>query len=339
MKNILIIKLRYIGDVLLCTPLVRVLREHYPEANITFLVSQGTEDVLKHNPCLNEVLLLPRSSLVKQIRFLRKIRSRRFDCVLDLTDGDRSAIITAVTGASRKIGFNHENRWRGLVYSQCVRAKYGRMHMIDYHGQVASHLGIPNVLRLPEVFVSEQDEERAQQLLQEKLLIDKPLVMIHPTARYWSKAWPADRFAALSDGLAKQGISVLLVGNEKDRVIGQEIQHLSESKLVSLMGRTSVLELAALMKRCGLFVGNDGGPMHIAAAVGCPVLAIFGPTDPGIWGPRGDCVKVVYRGLDCDSCFLPGCLRGEESCMKLISVDEVYSAAIGMLSKNHVVSR
>jgi heptosyltransferase-3 len=263
--------------------------------------------------------------MLKQLRFLWGIRSRHFDCVLDLTDGDRSAIITGVSGASKRIGFNNENRWRGIVYSQCVEAKYGSMHMIDYHGQVASELGIQPTFGLPEVFVSSKDEEVAQQRLQENQLDARPWVMIHPTARYWSKAWPAERFAALSDWFAKQGTPVVLAGSKKDRKTGLEIQRMAESNPVSLMGETSVLELAALMKRCVLFVGNDGGPLHIAAAVGCPVLAIFGPTDPAVWGPRGDRVSVLYKGLDCDACFLPGCLRGEESCMKLISVDEVLS--------------
>ena len=333
MQKILIIKLRYIGDVLLSTPLVRALRLHSPNSKIVFLVNPGTEEVLRYNPCVDEVLLVPRRALFDQLRFFWRIRARKFDCVLDLTDGDRSAFITAVTGAPLRMGFNTENRWRGALYSHCVQAKYGSMHMIDYHGQVASQLGVHGALGQPEVFVSDREEAVAQRLLEEEGLQGHPWVMMHPAARYWFKAWPAERFAALSDRLAKQGIAVVLVGNHKDQMIAGEIQARAESKPVSLMGRTSILELAALMKHCLLFVGNDGGPMHIAGAMGCPVLALFGPTDPAVWGPRGDRVRVVYKGLDCNACFLPGCLRGDESCMKLITVEEVYSVAIQMLAK------
>ena len=335
MQNFLVIKLRYIGDVVLCTPLVRSLREKFPQAKIVFLVNGGTEEILQHNPYLDEILVLPRNNLVNQIHFLGHIRSRKFDCVLDLTDGDRSAIVTAATGAPMKIGFNKENRWRGKVYSHQMTVEDDRMHMIDLHGQVGAPLGIRGPFSLPEVFVIEKEEKRAEQILEKEGLQDGPWVMIHPTARYWSKAWPAERFAALGDLLAKQGIAVALVGSEKDRNIGEKIQHIAQSKLISFMGRTSILELAALMKRCLLFIGNDGGPMHMAGAIGCPVLAIFGPTDPAVWGPRGNQVNVVYKGLDCHACFLPGCLRGEESCMKLISVDEVYGLATQMLSKHH----
>ena len=339
MQKILIIKLRYIGDVLLCTPLVRAIREKYPKAHLACLVNPGTDEILRNNPHIDEILLVPPTNLISQLQFFREIHARKFDCVLDLTDGDRSAIITAATAAPVKIGFNRENRWRGVLYSHCIREDCGNMHMIEYHGQALSILGIQAALGQPEVFVGAQEEEMAQRLMEEGELIGRPWVIIHPTARYWFKAWPSERFASLIDWLAKRGVPVILVGSEQDKDVGAKIQHIAEHKPISLTGRTTVLELAALMKHCSLFIGNDGGPMHIAAAVGCPVLGIFGPTDPVVWGPRGQRVSVLYKGLDCVPCFHPGCSKGEESCMRQISVEEVCSTALQMLSKEQVPSR
>ena len=338
MKKILVIKLRYLGDVLLCTPVLRALRQKYPNAQLVCLVNPGTEEILRGNPDIDEILLLPRTDVLSQVRFFREIRSQGFDCVLDLTDGDRSAIITAISGASMKIGFNQENRWRGALYSHCIRENSDSMHMIEYHGKALSILGVHGELDQPRLCASAKDEEAAQRLLEEAQLTNCAWVMIHPTARYWFKAWPPERFAELCDGLAKKQVPVMLVGNHKDMEVGAQIQRLAEHKPISLMGRTGVLELAALMKHCSLFIGNDGGPMHIAAAVGCPVLALFGPTDPVVWGPKGQQVSVLYKGLDCRPCFHPGCSRGEESCMKQISVEEVCSTAFRMLAKEQAVS-
>ena len=338
MKKILVIKLRYLGDVLLCTPVLRALRQRYPHAQLVCLVNPGTEDILQGNPDIDEIMLLPRTDVLSQVRFFREIRSRGFDCVLDLTDGDRSAIITAMTGAPMKIGFNQENRWRGAMYSHCIRENPDSMHRIDYHAKALSILGVHGELGHPEIYISAQDQEAAQRLLEEAQFTGGNWVMVHPTARYWFKAWPPERFAELSDRLATKKIPIILVGNHNDREVGAQIQHLAAHKPISLMGRTGVLELAALMKRCSLFIGNDGGPMHMAAAAGCPVLALFGPTDPVVWGPKGQSVSVLYKGLDCRACFHPGCPRGEESCMKQISVEEVCATAFRMLAKEQVLS-
>ena len=338
MNKLLVIKLRYLGDVLLCTPVLRALRQNYPHAQLVCLVNPGTEEILRGNPDIDEILLLPRTVGLSQVRFFREIRSRGFDCVLDLTDGDRSALITAMTGASMRIGFNHENRWRGALYSHCIRENPDSMHRIEYHGKALSILGVQGELEPPQLCVSAKDEEAALRLLEEARLTSQGWVMIHPTARYWFKAWPPERFAELCDRLAQKPLSVILVGNHNDREVGAQIQRLAEHKPISLMGRTRVLELAALMKHCSLFIGNDGGPMHMAAAAGCPVLALFGPTDPVVWGPKGQQISVVYKGLDCRECFHPGCSRGEESCMRQISVEEVWSAALRMLAKVQVLS-
>ncbi len=331
-RKILIIKFRYIGDVLLCTPTIEAIRKHYPHARIECLVNPGTDDVLRFNPNIDGVHVVPRSGLATQLRFLWWLRSSGFDCVFDLTDGDRSAIMTAITGASRRVGFNNENRWRGRMYSQCVSARYGSMHMIEYHGQVLASMGVSNGLGNPQVFVSVEDEARAKDVLEKNKLLNSPWVMMHPGARYWFKAWPTERFAALCDRLMENGFSVVFVGGPNDQTVVDTIQAAAKFQPISLVGQTSLLDLATLMKHCLLFVGNDGGPMHMAAAMGCPVLGLFGPSDPAVWGPRGSNTKVIYKGGDCRECFHPDCFRGEESCMRQILVDEVFESVMAFLN-------
>ena len=330
-RKVLIIKLRYIGDVLLASSILPSLHESFPQAQIVMLVNPGTQEVLRHNPYIHEILTLPREKWWKQLRFLQEIRARQFDWVLDFTDGDRSAIISAATGATVRLGYNNEHRWRGRLYSSCVDSCYGTMHMVDYHMKALEQLGVPVKVSVPHVFVQPEAEEAADRHIRNLGLIDTPWVMIHPTARYWFKAWSVSRFARLVDELHRQGFPVVIVGESKDRGVGQDIQHSAQSPMFSLMGQTSVMELAALMKRCALFIGNDGGPMHIAAGVGCNIVALFGPSNPLVWGPRGERHTVIYKGLDCGECFEPGCFRGEQSCMNQISVEEVYEAAMTYL--------
>jgi len=332
-ENILVIKLRYNGDVLLTTPLFRVLREQFPQARLTALVNQGTEIVLKHNSCLDHIAVLPRANWVQQIQFLWFIRSCGFDCVIDVSDGDRSAFITAISGARMKIGFNREGLWRGNVYSWSTKGQYGTMHMLDYHAQLLIPLGIEPRVCAPELNVSDEESQAADQILANYGLKGVNWVMLHPAARYCFKAWPPERFAALGDALIKEGFQVMLIGSEHEQSVAEEVMQASQQKFVSLVGKTTLRELAALMKECRVFAGNDAGPMHMAAAVGCPVVALFGPTDPAVWGPRGKSCHVIYKGLDCRECFYQGCQKGEMSCMKRISVDEVLQAVKPLLSE------
>ncbi len=331
-ENILVIKLRYIGDVLLTTPLFRVLREQFPQARLTALVNQGTEPVLKHNSCLDHIAVLPRGNWVQQIQFLWFIRSCRFDCVIDVSDGDRSAFLTAISGARMTIGCNREGLWRGRVYSRSIKGQYGTMHMLDYHAQSLIPFGVEPRVCDPELNVSDEESHAVEQILLDNGLKNKKWVMLHPAARYWFKAWSPERFAALGDSLIKEGFQVVLIGSEHEQTVAEEVMQAGQQKFVSLVGKTTLRELAALMKQCRIFVGNDAGPMHMAAAVGCPVVVLFGPTDPAVWGPRGKSCRTIYKGLDCRECFYPGCQKGEMSCMKRISVDEVLQAVKPLLS-------
>lgn len=333
MKNILVIKLRYIGDVLLATPVLRALRERFPDAHLTMVINRGTEDVLKRNPDVNEVLTIKRGTLADQIRFAGDLRCRKFDCVIDLTDGDRSALLTRVSNAPVRIGFNEEHRWRGLLYTSVVQFPPRVLHRVERDLEALRPLGIEPKASPLVLMTSPQDDEEADRFLKDmgiewsSVERKRPLVMLHPGARYWFKAWPPERFAELADRLAEAYRSLVLIGgSEAERDLAESVRGQCRSSPISLAGRTSVLQYTAVLKRCALFVGNDNGPMHMAAALGVPVVGLFGPSDPAVWGPKGGRVEVLYKGLDCRQCFHPDCFRGEQNCMKLISVDEVFAA-------------
>lgn len=340
LRNILIIKLRHIGDVLLSTPVLRALRDAFPDAQLTMLVNRGTEGVLAHNPDVSEILCLDKGTWLEQCRFVSRLRARGFDCVIDLTDGDRSAVISFATGAGIRVGFNAEHRWRGLLYSAVAKPRPVDSHRVEYDLCALRALGLDPTRGMPAVFLQAPEEQRAEQWLTEQGLAGEtppPLVMLQPGARYSLKVWPPERFAQLSDRLADRfQCRILLGGDQREREVAEQVARKSHCAPIVVAGKFSLLQYASLVKRCRLFVGNDGGAMHLAATVGTPVLALFGPTYPERWGPRGGQTQVIYKGLDCRACYHPTCLRGDDSCMRQITVDEVFEAAERMLDRTAV---
>lgn len=326
-RNILAIKLRYLGDVLLATPTLHALKTAYPTARLSVLVNRGTDAVLRANPDVDEIIPLDRGSILQQTRFVWEIRRRRFDAVVDLTDGDRAAFLTRISGARVRIGFNAEERWTGRCYTTVVRPD-ARAHRIERDLAALAPLGVAVEERVPRLWLTSDDDANAERLVgQLGIPTERPLVVIQPGARYWFKAWPPERFAELADRLNDLfGCQILVGGSPEEEPLTRSVVERAKSPLLALAGRSDVRTLAALLKRSALFVGNDTGAMHIAAAVGTPVVGLFGPSNPAEWGPRGGPAEVIYKGLDCRICFHPTCRRGEENCMKLITVEEVMAA-------------
>lgn len=333
MRNVLIIKLRYIGDVLLATPTIRAIKAARPDVRVTMMVNRGTEDVLSGNPDLDEVMVLDKGSLGAQSRLIAGLRHRQFDTVIDLTDGDRSAFLSWISGAPVRIGFNDEQRWRGHYYTKIVPSASGARHRIDRDLEALKPLGIQAGSKDPQLRLTSEEEKSADELL-DRLGVQRSqsMVILQPGARYWFKAWPPDRYAELADRLTSQyDCQVLIGGSDQDVDLAQQIRQTAKSKPIIVAGRTTIKQFSAIAKRSALFVGSDSGAMHIASAVGTPVVALFGPSNPSEWGPRGGLVEVLYKELDCRSCFHPTCTRGEENCMKLIAVYEVFAAAQRLL--------
>jgi heptosyltransferase III len=333
MQKILIIKLRYIGDVLLATPTVRAIKAARPDARVTMMVNRGTEDVLSGNPDLDEVVVLDKGSLAAQWQLVAGLRRRRFDTVIDLTDGDRSAFLSWISGASVRIGFNDEHRWRGRCYTEVVQPVPGVRHRIDRDLEALKPMSIQAGSKDPQLWLTPEEANSADQLLDQLgVQRSQPIVILQPGARYWFKAWPPERFAELADQLTSQfGCQVLIGGSDQDIDLAKQIQQMAKRKPIIMAGRTTIKQFAAIAKKTALFVGSDSGAMHIASAVGTPVVALFGPSSPREWGPRGGPVEVLYKEIDCRSCFHPTCTRGEENCMRLIAVHEVVAAAQRLL--------
>jgi predicted lipopolysaccharide heptosyltransferase III len=328
MNNVLIIKLRYIGDVLLATPTLRAIKAARPDIRVTMMVNRGTEDVLSGNQDLDEIMVLDKGSLAAQWRLIAGLRRRRFDTVIDLTDGDRSAFLSWISGAPVRIGFNDEHRWRGRCYTEVVQPAPGVQHRIDRDLEALKPMSIQVGSKSPQLYLTPDDANSADQLLDQLgVQRSQPMVILQPGARYWFKAWPPERYAELADRLTfEYSCQVLIGGSQQDIDLAQQIRQMTKSGPIIMAGRTTIKQFAAIAKKSALFVGSDSGAMHITAAVGTSIVALFGPSNPAEWGPRGGPAEVIYKGLDCRACFHPTCQRGEQNCMRLISIDEVMMA-------------
>ena len=276
MKSILITKLRYIGDVLLSTPAVRLLRQNYPDANITMVVNKGTEDILRYNPHLNRVLTVDRKARTRTL--MRALRERRYDVSVDLFSGDRAAWLALLAGAPLRIGLGSSEGFRRFIYNRQVGCRPG--HVVDLClGIVEQGLGLHTTDKSLELRVDSNDEQFA-------LGYGQGFVAIHMGARYSYNRWSRENWLELVNRL---DAPVLFVGTQQD--IGDVEWVLARTNLaaISLAGQTSILQLAAVLKRAKLFIGHDSGPMHIAAAMGTRVVALFGPTsDVASWRPWGE---------------------------------------------------
>ena len=341
MRNVLIIKLRYIGDVLLATPTLRAIKAARSEVRLTMMVNRGTEDVLSGNPDVDDIMILDKGSLAAQWQLIVGLRRRRFDTVIDLTDGDRSAFLSWVSAAPVRIGFNDEHRWRGRCYTEVVEPVPGVRHRIDRDLEALKPVNIPAGSEDPRLWLTTEEKKSADQLLDQLgIQRSQSMVILQPGARYWFKAWPPERFAELADRLTTEcHCQVLIGGSRQDMDLAQHIRQMAKSSPIIMAGRTTIKQFAAIAKQSALFVGSDSGAMHIATAVDTPVVALFGPSDPREWGPRGGPAEVIHKGLDCRACFHPTCQRGEQNCMRLITTDEVMMAAARLMDRARLASR
>jgi lipopolysaccharide heptosyltransferase II len=343
-RRILISRLRFIGDIVLTTPLIRSVRETCPGAFIAYLGEKHAVTLLEGNPFLDEIIPYEyaRPSLFEQARVGYLLRRRRFDLVIDLFGNPRSALLAAASGAPVRVG--PDRRDRGRLYTIRVADDGLPRTAVEFHNRSLLAAGIPPRASATEIFLREEERRDAASYLRFSAGVDpsalpkRPLVGIHPGATWPAKKWLPERFAALADMLrAKLGAQVIIVAGPGDA----EAAHTVCSHAVSspvLLNVLPLRQLAAVISHCGAFVANDAGPMHIAAALGVPTVGLFGPGEESIWFPydRSAGHTPLRMDVPCHPCHLDLCNRtgdGYMECMKLLTVSDVFAAAARALSR------
>ena len=346
--NILIIKLRHLGDVLIVTPVLSALREAYPQARITMVVNPGTEEMVRGHPDLAEVLTLPRTQhpnfrkeLPAQLKFIRVLRKHHFDISIDFTIGDRGAILSFLSGAPRRLGFTPSRGkqwWWKLAYTQTLAQPEPNKPIVVSHLEMLRLLGLQPKKWETQFAWSPEDEEGLENALTRQGGANQnPYVVVHPTSRWMFKTWRLGGYARVIDHLQETcGLKVMVTGGpeEKEQAAVQAILSQCRTQPLDLSGRLTLKQLGCLIAGARLFFGVDSAPMHIAAAVKTPVLALFGPSVDIMWGPWGKGHRVIKKNWPCRPCGQDGCEGSKVSrCLEEITAEEAISGIESLLNR------
>ena len=325
--KILIIKPSSLGDILHSLPFLNAVKSRFPRAVIHWVVAKGFEGLLAEHPMIDHLWVINKDAW-KKIRHLKgtigelqslfgNLRKERYDLVVDLQGLLRSGIITAATASPMRVGFKEAREGSNVFYTD--RIKGGKdIHAVDRYLKMADYLGC-DTSEISFPFPALPDEIPMYEA-------NEPYAVIIPGARWETKRWPPEKFGKLASLLPLKSV---IVGGKGDRAIAEEVGSSSKGKASSLAGKTSLQELAGILKNARLVICNDSGPMHIAAALGIPVFAVFGPTDPVRTGPYGKGHSIIRSDVVCAPCFKKRC--ADMKCMKDLSVAKVLDAIKGRL--------
>lgn len=324
--RILIVKLSAIGDCLHATPALEALRTTYPSHHIGWAVHLHCAPVVTGNPFVSQIHRYDRKQFWKSLGILTKsIRKARYDTVLDQQGLFKSGLVTRLSGAKRRFGPQEAREQAGVFYTDKLPDQRGN-HIVDCYLNRAAAIGARWEQTPRMYFPTDHRDAAYAQMLWDECDIDEgqPVVVLNPSAGKPFKQWAPERFARLAEALVQEhGAKCLITGSRGDRPLADGILHALHDKGIvhDMIGRTSLSQLAALFRRVDLFVGGDTGPMHMAQAMGCPVLALFGPTNPQVLGPREPIHRTIYHPAT------------REQGMTQITVEEVVAECATMLSR------
>ncbi|MCC7201577.1 MAG: lipopolysaccharide heptosyltransferase II [Nitrospirae bacterium] len=324
-KSILIVKPSSLGDIIHSLPVLWELRKKYPDACIGWVVKEVWQDILSDNPLIDHLIVL-RKGIKGIIAAIQEIRKLQFDTVIDLQGLFRSGLITYFSGASVRTGLSTARESAPIFYNNKVPVPPGKIHAVDRYLLAVTNREKRD-LKFP-IYINIDDDQWAIKFLLENNLSDiRPLIAINPSARWVKKRWPAASYSDLINQLIKElKAGIIIIGSKDDIAIANDIASHLNDRIVIATGKTNLRRLAALLEKVDLLITNDSGPMHIAAALGTAVVALFGPTDPVLTGPYGKGHIVLRKDLECSPCLRKPCKKGRPVCMEAITAEDVLKA-------------
>lgn len=358
-QRILIMRLGAFGDILMGTPLLAALRKAYPDAHISWVAEFAEREAIDANPYVDEILgwdslywkrMIRRVQyplwLVRAWRVWRELKVRRFDVFISLQP-EEWLLLRRGSGAPIAIGiFDTFKRFYGKAHNPQNRRSYTHpydapelaAHRTDQYLLALHALELPPAAGEPmSMGYTAEDRASAVEFLRQQGLADgRGFIVLAPMTTWPTKCWPADRYVALADALARRhGYRVVLIGSAKERPALEDIASRMEAAPIAMAGELSFRQAAALLDRAALLVSGDTGPMHVASALGTPQIALFGPTSPEWYGPRSARALVMAHPVPCGPCDKKLCRNTDDPhlCMRLLSVEEVLEKADGLLKR------
>ena len=313
-KRILVITLSNIGDIILTTPVIRVLSKEFPVSRMDIMVGPRGREIFDKDPGIFKLIIYDKHGSIAQKRRLQlKLRKLKYDLVVDLKNTVLPLLLAPKYRTSPIQSFP-----KSIV------------HKKERHLYRLYPFGIKNLSEKSHIHIPKEDEDYAENLLKMNA-VSGPIVIVNPGAKSHLKRWTVSGFAEVCDSLSSEcGAGIVFVGMGEDNDVVLSITRMMKNKYYNFVDRTNIRQLAGLIKSSSLLVTNDSAPLHLGCAVGAKVLAIFGPTDPKKYGPTGEFDTVINKKLFCSPCEEAACKHGHE-CMKLVSADEVLDAAKMMI--------
>ncbi|OOP56089.1 MAG: lipopolysaccharide heptosyltransferase II [Candidatus Brocadia carolinensis] len=347
-RNVLVVRLGAMGDIVHVMPAIKNLRRVFPAAYIAWLVEDKVKDLVEALPEIDEVIVFPRKKWQTAIRyphkyfkiaaelrmFLRKLREREYDVAFDFHGNFKSGLLTYLSNAGTRVGFSKGYCKEGnFIFTNVrIQPQQKKMHRIYKYFSLLEGMGIKACYQRPLFSISDNDRYYVDDFISQNHLHEKPIAIIHPGTSMFGKfkRWSPENYAALADRLIKEmNYSVVFTWGEPEHKLVKHILSLMQYHATIACRTASVKQLIALLQRVHLFIGGDTGPTHLASCMGIPTIAIFGPKDPSLYAPYGDNALVVRKDMPCSPCEKRTC--DHVTCVSSITPDDVFQAVLELM--------